>query len=141
MWWRTSLAIAAGLLVAWLVTVALLWRAQRHTPDKTRLHDAMRLVPDVVRLLRRLAADRTLSRSVRWRLWLLLIYLISPIDLVPDFIPVLGYADDAIIVAIALRSITRRAGLEALKQHWPGTPEGMTTLLKLAGLEPTPPTE
>ena len=84
----------------------------------------MRLVPDVVRLLRRLAGDRTLSRSIRIRLWLLLIYLISPIDLIPDFIPVLGYADDAIIVAIALRSITRRAGPEALERHWPGTPEG-----------------
>jgi uncharacterized membrane protein YkvA (DUF1232 family) len=141
MWWRMSLAIAAGLLALWLVMLLLLWRAQRHTPDKTRLRDAMRLVPDVVRLLRRLAADRTLSRSVRWRLWLLLIYLISPIDVIPDFIPVLGYADDAIIVAIALRSITRRAGLAAVEEHWPGTPEGLITVLKLAGLEPTPPTK
>jgi uncharacterized membrane protein YkvA (DUF1232 family) len=133
-WWRTFLAIAAGLLALWLVMLVLLWRAQRHTPDKTRLRDAVRLVPDVVRLLRRLAGDRTLSRSVRLRLWLLLIYLISPVDLIPDFIPVLGYADDAIIVAIALRSITRRAGPEALERHWPGTPEGLVTLLTLVGL-------
>ena len=65
---------------------------------------------------------------------MLLAYLISPIDLIPDFIPVLGYADDAIIVAIALRSITRRAGPEVLEQHWPGSPEGLDTLLMLAGL-------
>ena len=136
MWWRTLLAITAGLLALWLVMLALLWRAQRHTPDKTRMRDAIRLVPDVVRLLRRLAGDRTLSRSIRFRLWLLLIYLISPIDLIPDFIPVLGYADDAIIVAIALRSITRRAGPQALEQHWPGTPEGLATVLLLAGLGP-----
>ena len=134
MWWRTLLAIAAGLFVVWLLLLALLWRAQRHTPDKTRLRDALRLVPDVVRLLRRLAGDRALPRSVRFRLWLLLIYLISPIDLIPDFIPVLGYADDAIIVAIALRSITRRAGPEAVEQHWSGTPEGLATVLGLAGL-------
>jgi hypothetical protein len=63
MWWRASLAIAAGLLALWLVMVLLLWRAQRHTPDKTRLRDAMRLVPDVVRLLRRLAADRFVESS------------------------------------------------------------------------------
>ena len=136
MWWRTLLAIAASVLALWLVMVALLWRAQRHTPDKTRLRDAIRLVPDVVRLLRRLAGDRTLSRSIRFRLWLLLVYLISPIDLIPDFIPVLGYADDVIIVAIALRSITRQAGPEALERHWPGTPEGLATLRGLAGLGP-----
>jgi uncharacterized membrane protein YkvA (DUF1232 family) len=138
MWWRALLAIAGGLVAVWLVMLALLWRAQRQTADKTRLRDAARLVPDVVRLLRRLAADRTIARSVRIRLWLLLAYLISPIDLIPDFIPVLGYADDAIIVAIALRSVTRRVGLEALEQHWPGTPEGLATLLALAGLGSPP---
>ena len=92
-----------------------------------------------MRLLRRLAADHTLPLSVRVRLWLLLIYLISPIDLIPDFIPIIGYADDAIIVAVALRSISRRAGPQALREHWPGTPEGLETLLSLAGL--TPPSE
>jgi len=59
--------------------------------------------------------------------------LASPIDLIPDFIPVLGYADDAIIGAIAIRSITRRAGPESLQRHWPGTPEGINALLRLAG--------
>ncbi len=92
MWWHALLAIAVGLIVVWLLLLALLWRAQRHTADKTNLRDAARLVPDVVRLLRRLAADRTIARSARIRLWLLLAYLISPIDLIPDFIPVLGYA-------------------------------------------------
>ncbi|MDO8363868.1 MAG: YkvA family protein [Actinomycetota bacterium] len=114
--------------------IVLLWRAQRHTTDTTSLRDAARLVPDVVRLLRRLAGDRTIARSVRIRLWLLLVYLISPIDLIPDFIPVLGYADDAIIVVTALRSVARRAGPEALEQHWPGTPEGLAALVALAGL-------
>lgn len=138
MWWHPLLATAAGLLTVWLLLLALTWRTQRHTPDRTRLRDALRLVPDVIRLLRRLAGDRTMPRSVRFRLWLLRIYLISPIDLIPDFIPVLGYADDAIIVAIALRSITRRAGPEALERHWPGTPEGLATLRTLAGLGAAP---
>ncbi len=136
MWWRVLIAVVAGLLAVWLAMVIALWWAQRHTPDKTRLRDAARLVPDVVRLLRRLAADHTLPRSLRVRLWLLLVYLLLPIDLIPDFIPVLGYADDAIIVAIALRSVSRRAGREALERHWPGTPEGLATLLVVAGLRP-----
>jgi len=63
--------------------------------------ESLRLLPDLVRLLRRLAADPTLPRGVRIRLGLLVVYLASPIDLIPDFVPVLGYADDALVVAIA----------------------------------------
>ena len=61
-------------------------------------------------------------------------YALSPIDLIPDFIPVIGYADDAVIVAMALRSVTRRAGPEALDRHWPGTPDGLRALRRLAGI-------
>ncbi len=61
-------------------------------------------------------------------------YLISPIDLIPDFIPVLGYADDALVVVIALRFATRRAGSEAITRHWPGTLAGLAAVLRLAGL-------
>jgi uncharacterized membrane protein YkvA (DUF1232 family) len=71
---------------------------------------------------------------VRIRLWLLLAYLASPIDIIPDFVPVAGYADDAIIVALTLRSVVRRAGPSPLKQHWPGTPDGLTVVRRLAGL-------
>jgi uncharacterized membrane protein YkvA (DUF1232 family) len=62
---------------------------------------------------------------------LLLVYLALPIDLIPDFIPVVGYADDVVIVALVLRSATRRAGPAALVKHWPGTPEGLTALKRL----------
>jgi uncharacterized membrane protein YkvA (DUF1232 family) len=85
-------------------------------------------------LIRRLAADQTLPRSVRVSLALLLAYLAAPIDLVPDFIPVLGYADDAIIVTTVLRSVVRRAGLEAVRAHWPGTDDGFAALVRLTGL-------
>ena len=96
----------------------------------------MRLLPDVLRLLPRLAADRTLPRGVRVRLALLLAYLASPIDLVPDFIPVVGYADDAIVVVAVLRSVARRAGVQAVERHWPGTRDGFAALCRLTGLTP-----
>ncbi|MFI5693712.1 YkvA family protein [Kribbella sp. NPDC051586] len=59
-----------------------------------------------------------------------------PFDLVPDFIPVIGYADDAVIVAFALRSVTRSAGPAALDRHWPGSSEGLAAVRRLAGLPP-----
>ncbi len=133
-WWEIVLGVAGGILLLWLVLVGLLWGAARKQSDPTRLRDALRLIPDVVRLLRRLAADRTVSAGVRVWLVVLLGYLLSPIDLVPDFIPVLGYADDAIIVALVLRFVTRRAGAEAIERHWPGTPQGLAALRTLAGI-------
>ena len=93
----------------------------------------LRLVPDVIRLVKRLAGDPTVPRGTRWWLLGLLGYLLMPIDLVPDFIPVLGYADDAIIVAIVLRFAIRHAGMDAIERHWPGTPAGLRSVLSLAG--------
>jgi uncharacterized membrane protein YkvA (DUF1232 family) len=84
--------------------------------------------------VRRLAADRSLPRGVRVRLWLLLAYLLSPVDLVPDVVPVLGYADDVVVVALALRSVVRRAGGDALAAAWPGGPAGLAVVQRLAGL-------
>ena len=120
------------IVLLYLVLLALLWQARRRNPDTARMREALRLLPDVLRLLRRLAADRDLPRGVRIRLILLIAYLASPIDLIPDFIPVLGYADDAIIVAIALRSVARRAGPQAIQAHWPGTPEGLQLVQRLS---------
>ena len=96
--------------------------------------EALRLLPDLLRLLPRLAADSGLPRGTRIELALLLAYLACPFDLVPDFIPVLGYADDAIIVAAVLRRVVRRAGVQALQRQWPGTDEGFAVLCRLAGL-------
>lgn len=130
-WWQGALGVPAGLLLLWLVLLGVLWRTK---PDDTGLRDALRLLPDLVRLLRRLVGDPALPRGVRIRLVLLLGYLLLPVDLVPDFIPVVGYADDAIAVALALRSVVRRAGPDALARHWPGTAEGLGIVHRLAGL-------
>jgi uncharacterized membrane protein YkvA (DUF1232 family) len=137
MWWQILISLAAGIAALYAVLIALLWRAGRRADSGGQLRDALRLLPDLIRLLRRLTADSTLPRGVRLRLLLLIGYLALPIDLIPDFIPVLGYADDAIIVALALRSVTRAAGPEAITRHWPGTPTGLEVVRRLAGLDPT----
>jgi uncharacterized membrane protein YkvA (DUF1232 family) len=129
-WAWAAVGVVGGLLLLWLALVAALWIAR---PDDLRLRDLVRLLPDVVRLLRRLAGDATLPRGVRVRLWLLLGYLAMPIDLVPDVIPVIGYADDAIVVALVLRSVVRRAGPDAVVRHWPGTPDGLAAVQRLTG--------
>jgi uncharacterized membrane protein YkvA (DUF1232 family) len=131
-WWLDLLlAIAGGLVLLWLALIIALAIAGPRGP---LLREALRLLPDLLRLLKRLTADPDLPRGVRVRLVLLFAYLALPFDLVPDFIPVLGYADDAIIVALVLRSVVRRAGIEALRAHWPGTEDGFEVLCRLAGL-------
>jgi uncharacterized membrane protein YkvA (DUF1232 family) len=131
-WLELVLSVGAGLLLLWGVLLLLLWRAR--PPDLT-VQEALRLLPDLVRLVRRLAADRSLPRGVRLRLWLLLGYLLSPIDLVPDVVPVLGYADDVVVVALALRSVVRAAGAPAVQRAWPGGPAGLAVVHRLAGLD------
>ena len=133
-----DLLIGAGmaLLLAWLALVMALVLAR---PRGALLTEALRLLPDVLRLIRRLAADPDLPRGVRIRLGALLVYLALPIDLIPDFIPVLGYADDAIIVTVVLRSVVRRAGIGAVRARWPGTDDGFAALARLTGLPGTTP--
>lgn len=133
-WLPVAVAVLAGLLCVWLALVALLYAAGRRYDDPPRVREILRLIPDVVRLLHRLVKDRSLPRGVRLRVFALIGYLAMPIDLVPDFIPVVGYADDVVIVALTLRSITRVAGVDALDRHWPGTPEGLGALKRLVGL-------
>jgi len=132
---RALLGLGGALLLVWLALILTLVVAR---PRGDLLQQALRLLPDLLRLLRRLAGDQSLPRGVRVRLWLLLAYLVIPIDVVPDFIPVLGYADDAIIVTAVLRLVVRRAGLEALHRHWPGTDDGLAAVTRLCGLAHQP---
>ena len=132
--WDLIAAVVGGLLLVYIALLVLLVVYARRHPETIGMKDALRLLPDLLRLLRRLLADRTLAVGLRIRLGLLLAYLLSPIDLVPDFVPVIGYADDVIIVALVLRSVIARAGAGALQKHWPGTPEGLLLVLRLAGL-------
>lgn len=128
---RTLVIVATSLVAVWLAFVAFVIIVR---PDNTSLRDATRLLPDAVRLVKRLAVDRTIPRRTRWLMWMLLVYLTSPIDLVPDFVPVIGLADDAILSSFVLRHVIHRAGPGKLREHWPGSPEGLAALMRLLRL-------
>jgi uncharacterized membrane protein YkvA (DUF1232 family) len=131
-WLTTLLIVLAALVAAWVVFIAFVAIAK---PDSVSISTATRLLPDLLRLVRRLAADRGLTRSSRWLLWGLLAYLALPIDLVPDFLPGIGYADDVIVTAFVLRRVLATAGPEKLAEHWPGAPEGLVSLRLMLRLD------
>lgn len=137
-WLGIVLGVVAGLLLVWGALAAALWTAMRRSGHDVDWRELARLAPDVVRLVRRLAGDRAVPVGTRWWLGALLVYLLSPIDLIPDVVPVLGYADDAVVAAIALRYAVRHAGLGPIERHWPGTPGGLAVVLRLAGVRAGP---
>jgi uncharacterized membrane protein YkvA (DUF1232 family) len=127
-WLDVIIAVVAALLLTWL---ALIITLAIRRPKGDLLRESLRLLPDLLRLLKRLTTDQAMPAGVRIRIGLLLVYLASPIDLIPDFIPVLGYADDAIIVALVMRSVCRQIPLEQLRMSWPGTDDGFAALSSL----------
>lgn len=134
LWLQILLSVLGGVVVLWLALVAFLWLQQRRTGQTTNWREIARLAPDVVRLIKRLGTDKSVPRGTRIWLLVLLAYLLTPIDLIPDFIPVLGFVDDAIIVAVALRYATKHAGAAAIERNWPGTSAGLRSVLTLTGL-------
>lgn len=94
-WWYL-LAIGVSFAALWVGFAVFLAIVR---PDRTTLTVTARLLPDTVRLIKRLATDRTIPLRTRLPVWFLIAYLVSPIDLIPDFIPVIGYADDVIITS------------------------------------------
>lgn len=90
-------------------------------------------VPDLIRLLRDLRRNARLPRSARWALTAVLAYLLLPFDLVPDIVPIVGYADDVVVIALGLRVAVRAIGPDALESHWVGSAGGLQALRILAG--------
>jgi uncharacterized membrane protein YkvA (DUF1232 family) len=129
---KILISIGIVLLLSWLLLVMGLALVM---PKRMLLKEALRILPDLLRLLHRLSQDQSLPRALRFRLYFLLGYLALPIDLIPDFIPVVGYADDAIIVVFVLRGVVRRTGEDVIAKHWPGSKVGLQLLGRLTGLE------
>jgi uncharacterized membrane protein YkvA (DUF1232 family) len=122
----------AGLLLGYIGLLAMVLAAGRRTDARA----LARFVPDCVVLFGRLLSDARISRRAKLVLVGLVAYLSMPLDLVPDFIPIAGQLDDAIIVAVVLRTVLRAAGADLIREHWPGPEASLRTLLRLAG-QPT----
>jgi uncharacterized membrane protein YkvA (DUF1232 family) len=127
-WWQSTLFALAVLALVWAAAVALLVVSGRRSDART----LARFVPDCLVLLRRLLADERVPRRRKLVLVGLAGYLALPIDLVPDFIPVAGHLDDAIVAALALRYVLRSSGPALVSEHWPGPPESLAVLNRLA---------
>lgn len=120
-----ALAIVVGL---WLLAVLLIWL---HRPSRELAMPVLRLLPNIVILVRRLLADPATPRSVRFALGFLVVWIVSPIDLLPEFLPGIGPLDDIVVAALVLRWVARRVGREALAARWPGAPDGFRLLDRL----------
>jgi uncharacterized membrane protein YkvA (DUF1232 family) len=123
------LLVALGILVAFYAAfVGYLFAAGRSETARA----VARFVPDCVVLFRRLLADPRVPRRRKIVLGALVAYLAMPIDLVPDFIPVAGYLDDAVLVAFVLRYVLRGSAPELIDEHWPGPEESRAFIVRLA---------
>lgn len=126
-WWQWLL-IAAGIgVLAYAAFIVWLLLAGRR-------EDARALagfIPDCIVLFRRLLGDDRVPRRSKLLLAALIGYLAMPLDLVPDFIPVAGQLDDAIVVAFVLRIVLRAGGPDLLREHWPGPDSSLNVLIRL----------
>jgi uncharacterized membrane protein YkvA (DUF1232 family) len=130
--WRILVGIGVGILAVWGTLLALLWAFR---PRDARLGEVVRVIPDVIRLVRQLLRDPTTSPGARLALIGLFAYLLNPIDLIPEFIPVLGSLDDVVVAVLVLRYVRRKVGEDELRSRWPGSPEGFALLGRLIGSE------
>jgi len=120
--------ILVGLLIVWAAFVALLWIVK---PKDARLGDLVRVVPDVLRMVRDLIRDRSAPIGPRLAVVGLLLWLLNPIDLIPEFIPVLGPLDDVVVAVLVLRYVRRKLGEEEFRRRWPGSDEGYVLLARV----------
>jgi len=123
------IALAAFLALYAGVVLALFMVGRR-----SEARAVARFIPDCLVLFRRLLADDRVPRVRKLSLVLMLGYLVLPIDLIPDFIPVAGQLDDAILVALTLRFVLRGSDPDLLDEHWPGPPGGLVVVQRFAGL-------
>jgi uncharacterized membrane protein YkvA (DUF1232 family) len=96
-------------------------------------HDVARFIPDCFALVRDLLRDPRVPRGHKRLLGVLVAYLALPFDIVPDFIPVAGQLDDALVVALVLRIVLRRSGSALLREHWRGPDSSLAIVLRFAG--------
>jgi uncharacterized membrane protein YkvA (DUF1232 family) len=130
--WLLVVAVCGVVLYAAFVLALVL--AGRHETAR----GLAGFIPDCFVLVKRLVADPRVPRRRKLVLWLVAGYLAFPIDLVPDFIPVAGQLDDAVVIALGLRALLKGSSTELLREHWPGPQTSLAVVLRLAGAQDRP---
>ena len=124
------IGVVVGLLVLWAALLALFWVFR---PKDVSVRELVGVVPDLVRMLRDIVRDPTAPLDVRLVLIGLLVWILSPIDLIPEFIPVVGPLDDVLVAVVALRYVRRRIGADGMQRRWSGSADGLALLGRVAG--------
>jgi uncharacterized membrane protein YkvA (DUF1232 family) len=127
---RWLLIAGVTLLVVWLVAIVVLLVWGR----RSLARELVTLLPNLVRLFRGLLGDERVPRSSKVLLLLSALWLASPIDLIPEFLPGIGAIDDAVVAALVLRHVVKRAGPDVVRDHWRGDPRTIGVLLRVAGV-------
>ena len=131
----TLAAILLALVALWAAFLVVFWILR---PKDVSVRELLGLIPDILRLLRSLIGDRGAPLDVRLVLIGLVAWIVSPIDLIPEFIPVLGPMDDVVVAIVAMRYVRRRVGVEDLRQRWAGSNAGFAMLLTVIGSDRVP---
>jgi uncharacterized membrane protein YkvA (DUF1232 family) len=121
---------ALGLVALWLLLLAVFWLLR---PRDVPIREVVRVIPDILRLLRALVSDRTVPLDARIVVVGLIAWILSPIDLIPEFIPGLGPLDDVVVAIVALRYVRRRIGIDGISARWPGSDDGLRLLVRVIG--------
>jgi uncharacterized membrane protein YkvA (DUF1232 family) len=125
---RTWVVILIGVAVVYLaLVVALIVAGKRIAARELAL-----LVPNLVLLFKDLLRDPDVPRGPKVALGIAAVWLASPIDLLPEFLPFLGPLDDAVVAALVLRYLVRRSGADVVRRHWRGDPRVLEMMLRAA---------
>jgi uncharacterized membrane protein YkvA (DUF1232 family) len=120
--WPVAILVLVGV---WIVAIAGLAIAGRRSAARA----LATLLPNLVVLFRGLLGDPRVSRGSKALVWFAVVWVASPIDLIPEFIPIAGPLDDAIVAALVLRHVLRRSGAEVVAEHWRGDPATLNLIL------------
>lgn len=126
-----GLAAAVGL---WLVLVAVLVLLGKRTAAR----EIAALLPNLLALFRGLLRDNRVPRRAKILLGFAAVWIASPIDLIPEFIPFLGPLDDAVVAALVLRYVLRKTQPEVVSEHWRGDPATLERILRLFAVQRAP---
>jgi uncharacterized membrane protein YkvA (DUF1232 family) len=113
--WLIAILVLVGV---WILAIAGLALAGRRSAAR----ELATLLPNLVVLFRGLLRDPRVSRGSKALVWFAIVWVVSPIDLIPEFIPIAGPLDDAIVAALVLRHVLRRSGADVVAEHWRGDP-------------------